>query len=141
MTEKGLEQRSDLAYANDAEVKAARECGDIVLCLIIRCYASKNIFCHKVPCKGDDEDKFVANLTVEDIGWLGHTRVILNSDQERSLVALVTRALEVLKFKVDKFESVSVEHRQKYDSQASGGTEVGVRAVRGLGVADGRPPA
>jgi hypothetical protein len=132
MTEKGLEHRSDLAYANDAEVKAARECGDIVLCIVIRCYASKNIFCHEVPCKGDDEDRFVVNLAVEDIGWLGHTRVILKSDQERSLVALVTRALEVLKFKVDKLESISVEHSQKYDSQASGGTEIGVRAVRGL---------
>ena len=37
MTEKGLENRSDLAYANDAGVKAARECGEMVLCLVIRC--------------------------------------------------------------------------------------------------------
>ena len=132
MTEKGLEHRSDLAYANDAEVEAARECGDIVLCIVIRCYASKNIFCHEVPCKGDGGDRVVVNLAVEDIGWLGHTRVILKSDQERSLVALVTRALEVLKFKVDKLESVSIEHIPTCDSQASGGTEIGVRAVRGL---------
>ena len=131
MTEKGLEHRSEMALS-DAEVKTARECGDIVLCLIIRCYATKNVFCHVVPCKGDDEDKFVVNLAVDDIGWLGHTRVILKSDQERSLVSLVTRALEVLKYRVDTLESVSVEHTQKYDSQASGGTEVGVRAVRGL---------
>ena len=34
---KGFEHRSDLAYANDAEVKAARECGEIIFCLIIRC--------------------------------------------------------------------------------------------------------
>ena len=89
MTEKGLEHRSDMALS-DAEVKTARECGDIVLCLIIRCYATKNVFCHVVPCKGDDQDKFVFNLAVDDIGWLGHTRVILKSDQERSLVSLVT---------------------------------------------------
>ena len=44
----------------------------------------------------------------------------------------MTRALEVLKCKVETLETVSVEHSQKYDSQASGGTEVGVRAVRGL---------
>ena len=40
----------------DAEVRTARECGDIVLCLITRCYASKNVSCHVVQCKGDDED-------------------------------------------------------------------------------------
>ncbi len=131
MTEKGLEHRSEITMS-DAEVKTARECGDIVLCLIIRCYNSKNVFCHVVPCKGDDEDKFVVNLAVEDIGWLGHTRVIIKSDQERSLVSLVTRALEVLKCKVEALEIVSVEHSQKYASQASGGTEVGARADRGL---------
>ena len=105
MTEKGFEHRSEMALG-DAEVKTAREGGDIVLCLIIRCYATKNVFCHVVPCKGDDEDKFVVNLAVDDIGWLSHTRVILKSDQERSLVSLVTRALEVLKYRVDTLESV-----------------------------------
>ena len=34
MTEKGFEYRSELTM-NDAEVETARECGDIVFCLII----------------------------------------------------------------------------------------------------------
>ena len=75
-----VEHRSELTMS-DAEVKTARKCGVIVLCLIIRCCAGKNVFCHVAPCKGDDEDKCVVNLAVEDIGWLGRTRVILKSDE------------------------------------------------------------
>ncbi len=47
-------------------------------------------------------------------------------------MALVTRALRALKCSVDSLESVSTEHSQEYDSQANGGTEVGIRAVREL---------
>ena len=47
-------------------------------------------------------------------------------------MSLVSGALKLLKHTVEDLESLSTEHSQKYDSQASGGTEVGVRAIRGL---------
>jgi hypothetical protein len=50
MTEKGLGHRSDLAYANDTEVKVARECGEIVVCVITRCPASRNVFLTSRNC-------------------------------------------------------------------------------------------
>lgn len=96
-------------------------------CLVIRCYESKNVFAHVVPCKGDDEDKFVANLAVEDLSWLGHVKLILKSDQEKALVALITRAVDILRFKVEGLEIFTAEQSQKYDSQANGATEVGIR--------------
>ena len=136
ITEHGLQTRSELTFAEDNEgdklLTDARRKGDIVKCLVIRCYESKNVFAHVVPCKGDDEDKFVANLAVEDLTWLGHVKLILKSDQEKALATLITRTVDILRFKVEDLESLSTEQSQKYDSQANGATEVGIRSVRGL---------
>ena len=110
----------------------ARTKGEVAKCLVVRCFASKAVFGHVIPCKGLDEDNFVVKLVIEDLSWLGHTRLILKSDQERALVALVTQAAMAMRYKVDEVPSVAVEHSAKYDSQASGGTEVGVKLLRGL---------
>ncbi len=116
----------------DKEIEAKRKSGDIVKCVVVRCYETKCVFGHVIPQKGSDEDGFTVNLITGDIGWLGHTKLILKTDQEKSLVSLVSRALLTLRVQVTDLESVTVEHSQAYDSQASGGTEVGVRAFRGL---------
>ena len=63
---------------------------------------------------------------------MGHVKLIIKSDQETALTALITRALQLLRCQVEGLESVGTEHSQAYDSQASGGTEVGVRILRGL---------
>ena len=135
ITETGIHRREEIGFQqnseDEAKLMASRQDGNIVKCILIRDYASKNVFGHVVPCKGLDEDNYVVKLVIEDLSWLGHTRIILKSDQERALVALVTQAAMALRFKVDEISSVSVEHSAKYDSQASGGTEVGVRALRG----------
>ncbi len=136
ITEHGLQTRSELTFAEDSEgdkpLTDARRKGDIVKCLVIRCYESKNVFAHVVPCKGDDEDKFVANLAVGDLSWIGHVELILKSDQGKALVALITRTVDIVRFKVEGLESLTTEQSQKYDSQANGATEVGIRSVRGL---------
>ena len=132
VTEKGLVKKDELQYPDDEAIKDARMKNEIVKCLIIRCYESKNVFAHVVPVKGDDEDRFAAGVAVNDVAWLGHVKLILKSDQEPALVSLVSGALKVLKHTVEDLASVSTEHSQRYDSQASGGTEVGVRNVRGL---------
>ncbi len=135
ITETGIQRRGDIGYGDDADgeakLLASRQDGTIVKCVLVRDYCSKNVFGHVVPCKGVNEENFVVKLIVDDVAWLGHTRVILKSDQERSLVALVTKAMTTMRYTIDKLEAVTKEHSAKYDSQANGGTEVGVRALRG----------
>ncbi len=54
----GLETRKDIAekYPLDEngnkKLEMARRGGQVVKCLIVRCYSSKNLFAHVVPCKG-----------------------------------------------------------------------------------------
>ena len=45
---------------------------------------------------------------------------------------LVTRTLRVARVAVEDLESITTEHSAKYASQSNGGTEVAVRAIRGL---------
>jgi hypothetical protein len=131
-----MKKRSELDQAEDAEgelqLTAAREEGSIIKCIVVRCHQSKNTFAHVVPCKGADEDGYVVNLLVADISWLGHVRLILKSDQEVSLLALVTQTLKVMKFKVEGLESLTTEQSAAYESQSNGATEVAVRAMRGV---------
>ncbi len=136
ITSKGLNKRDELEFKMDddgnAKLQEARKSGAIVKCIIIRCHETKCVFAHVVPCKGADEDNYVVDLICSDIAWLGHARLLLKSDNEKALLSLVTRALRALKCQVEGLESVSSEQSQEYDSQANGGTEVGIRAVRGL---------
>ena len=117
--------------AGEATLQEARANGRIVKCILIRCYKTKCVFGHVIPCKGVDEDQYVVSLVMADVQWLGHVRLILKTDQERSLVALIERAMISFKHKVENIETVSTEHSATYDSQANGSTEVGVRNLRG----------
>ena len=136
MTSSGIQTRAETGFADTEEgekqLNEARDKGDVVKCLVVRCYATKVVFGHVVPRKGADEDDFVAKIIVADIAWMGHVKLIVKSDQEIALTALVTRALQLLRCQVEGLDSVGTEHSQAYDSQASGGTEVGVRILRGL---------
>ena len=60
----------------DKEIEAKRKSGDIVKCVVVRCYETKCIFGHVIPCKGPGEDGFTVNLITGDIGRMGHTKVI-----------------------------------------------------------------
>ncbi len=126
ITETGIQRRGDLGYGDNADgeakLLAKRRDGTIVKCILVRDYLSKNVFGHVIPCKGVDEDNFVVKLIVDDIEWLGHTRVILKTDQERSLVALLTKVMATMRYTIDDLEGVTKEHSAKYDSQANGGT-------------------
>ena len=136
ITNKGVQKKKDLELPEGEEgerkLLEARRRGEIIKCIIIRCHESKALFAHVVPCKGLDEDGFVVGLVVSAVTWLGHVKLILKSDNEPALLALVKRSLEAVRFKVEAVESISDEHNVKHDSQGNGGTEVGIRAVRGL---------
>ena len=112
-------------------MKVARDDGTLVKCIGMRCHSSKNVFGHVIPCKGVGEDKFVANLVIQAVSWLGHVKLILKSDDEKALTALVNKALAMIKTNVENVKTVTAEHSPAYDSQGNGGTEVGVKILRG----------
>ncbi len=136
ITTRGIKRRDELEYPVNDEGNALlmedRKTGKLIKCLIIRCHDTKCVFAHVIPHKGSDEDSYVVDLVCTDVAWLGHAKLILKGDNEKALVSLINKALKVLKCQVEGLESAMPEHSQEYDSQANGGTEVGIRAVRGL---------
>ncbi len=99
-----------------------------VKCLIIRDRMTKCIFAMVVPQKGVDEERWIVRQVVDAIEWLGHAKILIKSDQERSRVSLVRQAMKDLKVKEI---AASDEESAKYESQSNGATEAGVRIVRG----------
>ena len=135
ITAGNIKKRQDLKFEmnpeGDSQLEEARSSGEITKGILVRCYESKVLFAHIVPCKGLDEDRYCVDLVVSDVAWLGHTKLLLKSDNENPLVALIEQALRAIRCQVN-VEQVSREHSHEYDSQANGGTEVGIRIVRGL---------
>ena len=78
--------------AGEEQLGAARSEGTIFKCIVTRCLTSKNVFTHVVPCKGADEEGYVADLVVKDVLWLGHSELIVKGDNEPALQALMQRA-------------------------------------------------
>ncbi len=131
LTKGGVKKKNELGM-DDSELREARSKGDVVKCLLARCLLSKAVFAHVIPCKGADEDGLVAEMAVRDLGWLGHTRVIVKADGEPALQALVHRALTQAKVECKDLDQLTKEDPAAYDSQANGGTEVGVQLVKGM---------
>ncbi len=121
ITEKGVKKRDELEQAQDEagnkELDEARARGDIVKCLVVRCFLTKTLMAHVVPYKGRGEDDSVADLVVEDIAWLGHTRIIIKADGEPALQSLVERVLELVKVECLNLEQTAKEDPPAYDSQ------------------------
>jgi hypothetical protein len=65
--------------------------------LIVRDDKSKAVFGHVVPNKGVDEDGFSVNCIVEDIKWLGYSKLILKSDNEPAILKLLSESLRELR--------------------------------------------
>ena len=88
LTEKGLFRQADLTE---------EELTHAVQSLVVYCSASGSPFMHVVPSKATSVDRYAAERVVEDIVYLGHTKVILRSDNEPALVQLVSDALKGLR--------------------------------------------
>ena len=108
----------------------AREAGELIKCIILSCSKTKAVFVQVVPCKGVDEDDYVATIVIKDLEWLGHTAMILKADNERALQALVSRVMRRATAKCQNLEQVPKEHTVRYDSQSNGLVEVGIMLVR-----------
>ena len=98
--------------------------------LVVRDTKSKCLFAHGVPQKGVDEGRFAVSALVDDIKWMGYSKLLLKSDNEPAIVALLREALKALR--VEGVEQVSAENPPPYDPQSNGGTEIGVKLVKNM---------
>ena len=114
----------------DEKVAEARRNGTLVKCLMVKCLKSKAIWAHVVPVKGHDEDGYAADLVTKDVAWLGHTKIIIKTDNEPALGRLVRAAMVSMRVTIAELEAVSNEHSPEYDSQANGSVENAIRNFR-----------
>ena len=135
ITSKGIFKRKELEFEENPEGEAKllqqRREGRLVKVLLVRCSQTKAVFAHTVPVKGADEDGHIVKLVCGDIAWIGHTKVILKSDNEPAIKQIVRQALTALKVEVKDMENVTEEHPDKYESQSNGMVEVGIKNFRG----------
>ena len=113
-------------------VRLKKDAGDeetLLNILVVRDSMSKVVSAHVVPVKGGGEDGYAAEKLRRDIQWLGHSRVILRSDNENPIVALLREALRALKVEVI---DAGEPHPAPYDSKGNGGAENGVKQVQGI---------
>jgi hypothetical protein len=96
--------------------------------LVVRYDKSKAIFGHVVPKKGIDEKNFAVDSLVEDVKWLGYTKLTLKSDNEPAIVKLLSESLRELR--INGVSQVLEEHSPEYDPQANGAADVGVQLLK-----------
>ena len=113
----------------DAKLEAAIADGTIVKCIILKDLKSKCIFAWVVPQKGRDAAGFVVDTLASAIKWLGYNNVLLKSDNEPAVLAVLRDTLRAIRVDVDEAKE---EHCLPYDSQANGGVENGIRNLRGM---------
>jgi hypothetical protein len=113
LTKGGVHTRKELEFSmttdGENELGAAMSRGDIVKYLLVRCFQHKAVFAHLVPQKGLDEKNIACDFVLQDIEWLGHTRVIMKSDNEPAVQALVARVIELAKIECKDFVQLTNE--------------------------------
>ncbi len=104
ITAGGMKRKDELKgeYKDDEKIEEARKSGAIVKCVLVRCFESKNVFAHCIPCKGGDEEGYTAGLIVADVLWPGYSKMILKADNEASVQALLKQVVQRLK---NRFEN------------------------------------
>ena len=142
ITSEGVKRRKELEFeensSGETALLAARSSGEIIKCLLIRCFQSKELFTYCIPVKGADEDDYSAGLVSSAVFWLGHLELIFKGGNEKALQAMIDRAMQLIRTRVAEGSSdaslrrLTKETSAPYDSQSNGGTEVGVMLIRDL---------
>ena len=97
--------------------------------LVAYCGATGCIFAHAVPAKGLDGDGYIIEQLKQDILWLGHSKVVIRSDNEPALLQVVASTLVALK--MAGVTSAVDEGSVPYDPQTNGAAENAVKLFKG----------
>ena len=80
----------------ETQLEADAETGSITV-LIVGDNRSKAIFAHTVPVKGADEGGFAVKAIVDDVIWLGYSKVVLKTDNGPAILKLLQESLRDLR--------------------------------------------
>ena len=86
-----IEDKADI----ETQAEAEAEPGSIKV-LVVHDNRSKAVFAHVVPVKGGDEGGFAVKAIVDDVVWLGYSKVVLNTDNEPAIFKLLQESLRDL---------------------------------------------
>ena len=142
ITTEGVKKRKELDVeeneSGETALLAARSNGEIIKCLMIRCFQSRSVFARCIPVKGADEEDYAAKLVSGAVLCLGHLELVFKGDNEAALQAMIERAMQLLRVHAAEgspgtgLKRLTKEASAPYDSQSNGGTEVGIMLVRGI---------
>ena len=76
-----------------SQIEADEEPGSIKV-LVVRDNRSKAVLAHTVPVKGADEGGFAVKAIVDDVVWLGCTKLVLKTDNEPAILKLLQESLK-----------------------------------------------
>ena len=91
LTKSRVVEKEDLLEGEEVEMKV----------IVAKDSQSKTVFAHTVPCKGSDDDGYAVTRIIEDIGWLGHKRISLKSDNEPAILKLVKDSLKTARIEIE----------------------------------------
>ena len=100
--------------------------------LVVREIVSRCTFAHVVQHKGVDDDGYAVSCLVKDIEWLGATKLMLRSDNEPAIIALLKKTLKTVRIEVADVDQIAEEHPPERDPQANGAIESAVGGFKGL---------
>lgn len=116
----------------DSKPQAGRKKLKYVQVLVAHERLSWCVFAHVIPQKGIDIIHFTVDIFVEDIKWLGYTRIVLKSDNEPGIVKLLRSALTGARHTVVELEQINEEHSNKYDCSSNASAEQALKVVTGI---------
>ena len=91
---------------------------ETVKILVAKCHQSRRILVHVVPQKGLDPALYVVERLKRDVMRLGHTRMVVKSDNECAILALPRNSLNVLQKEVEIENIQKLTLRHVYRRQA-----------------------
>ena len=121
LEEKGDKPKVGLDYKSFGQEKVGN---DRTTMIVGRDRDTRMTFCHVCLCKGPT-DEWVVDRLQEDIDRLGHTEIILKTDGEPAIVALMDS------IKVKRNHPTVPQHPPAYDPQSNGAIEKAVDDVMG----------
>ena len=112
-----------------SQIEADEEPGSIKV-PVVRDNRSKAVFAHTVLVKGADEGGCAVKAIVDDVVWLGYTKLVLKTDNEPAILKLLQESLWDLR--IAGVDQVMHENSPEYYPEANGSAEVGVQFVKGM---------